>query len=152
MKSLDLETNLEQSAELVMETVQMVTRMVRREMRKHRPSELSMPQFRTLGVVRRHPDASLSTVAVHLGLTNASASKLIDSLVKQGLITRVDSPEDRRMVVLNLTDVGTAALADARKAVLGRLAEMLASLDEPDRQAVLRAMEVLRGFNEWNDT
>ena len=148
MKSLDMETNpaveQERFAELVMETVSMVTRAIRREMRRHRPSELSLPQFRTLGIVQRHPGASLSVLAEHLGLTTASASKLVDSLVRKGLVTREDSSEDRRKVVLNVTKAGRHALEIARKAALGSLAEMLAALDEPDRNAIIRAMDVLR--------
>ena len=69
-----------------------------------------MPQFRALGVVRRHPGASLSVVAGHIGLTTASVSKLIDSLVKKGLVTRADSPDDRRKVVLNATKTVSAPL------------------------------------------
>ena len=156
MKPLDIATNisggnqrqakrdLEHPAELVMETVSLVTRAIRRQMRKHRPKGLSLPQFRALGIVRRHPDVSLSDVARHLGMTTASASKLIDALVKQDLVTRVDSPEDRRRLVLNLTKTGRQALRHARKAALGELADILARLDEPDRFAVTQAMTVLR--------
>jgi len=77
-------------------------------------------------------------------LTTASVSKLVDSLVKKGLVTRADSPDDRRKVVLNVTEAGQRALEVARAAALGRLAGMLAALDEPDRSAVIRAMDVLR--------
>ncbi len=135
---------LEQPAELVMETVSMVQRAIRREMRKARPVEMSMQQFRALGVVKHHPGASLSVVAARLELTTASASKLVDALVRAGLLTRTDSPEDRRRVVLNVTKSGNRALGTARKAALGRLAEMLASLDERERLGVVEAMEVLR--------
>ena len=148
MKLLDMETNppaeVEQTAELVMETVSAVTRAIRREMRKHRPIEMSMQQFRALAVVNRHPGASLSVVAGHLGVTTASASKLIDALVKRGLVTRTDSPQDRRKVALDVTEAGRRAQGVARTAALGRLAESLTSLGESDRWAVIRAMEVLR--------
>ena len=151
MKSLDMETNditqLVQPAELVMETVTMVTRTIRHEMRKHRPVEISMQQFRALGIVNHHPGASLSVVAAHLGLTTASACKLIDTLVKHELVTRVDSPEDRRKVMLDVTETGQRALGIARKAALGRLAEVFDSLDEADKSAVIRAMDVLRSVS-----
>ncbi|MDO8684120.1 MAG: MarR family transcriptional regulator [Armatimonadota bacterium] len=143
-----METNdramLEQSAEMVMETVSMVTRTIKNEMRKRRPAELSMQQFRALGIIQRHPGATLSLVAGHLGLTTASASKLIHALVNQRLVTRVDSTVDRRRVALGVTNVGQRALESARVAALGRLAETLQALDESDRSAVMRAMEVLR--------
>jgi DNA-binding MarR family transcriptional regulator len=60
------------------------------------------------------------------------------------LVTREDSSEDRRKVVLNVTKAGRHALEIARKAALGSLAEMLAALNEPDRSAIIRAMDVLR--------
>lgn len=135
---------MEQTAEMVMETVSAVTRAIRREMKRRRPVEMSMQQFRVLRIVERHPDISLSVLAEHMGLTNASASKLVESLVKQELVTREDSPEDRRRVVLNLTPAGRGALEEARSAALGRLAEILGELDAGDRTAVIRAMEVLR--------
>lgn len=135
---------MQHNAEVIMETVSMVTRTIRREMKKHRPVEMSMQQFRVLRILERHPDISLSAVAEHMGLTNASASKLVESLVKQELMTRKDSPEDRRRVVLSLTKTGKNALEEARSAALGRLAEILGDLDAEDRSAVIRAMEVLR--------
>jgi DNA-binding MarR family transcriptional regulator len=148
MKPLDTATipppALEQPAELVMETVSMVMRAIKREMRKARPGEMSMQQFSALGVVEHHPGASLSAVARRLGLTTASASKLIDALVRSRLVTRTDSAEDRRKVVLNVTRAGKRALGTARKAALGRLAEILGALDEPDRLTVMRAMDTLR--------
>ena len=147
MKSLALETNCnikpEQHAELVMDTVSMVTRAIRHEMRSHRPVELSMPQFRAVGIVNHHPGASLSVVAGHLGLTTASASKLVDRLTKQGFLTRVDCPEDRRKIVLNVTDAGQEALRIAKNAALGRLTVFLEALDEADRLTVVRSMEIL---------
>jgi DNA-binding MarR family transcriptional regulator len=146
VKPLDVATNpaLDHPAELVMETVSMVMRAIRQEMREHRPVEMSMQQFRALGVVNRHPGESLSVVATHLGLTDASASKLVDALVRTRLVKRIDALEDRRKVVLTLTKAGRAALESAREAALGRLGGVLAALDEPDRLAVIRAMNVLR--------
>ena len=122
----------------------MVTRAIRCEMRKNRPVEMPMQQFRALRIVHRHPNATLSFVAEHLALTTASASKLIEASVKQGLVTRADDPLDRRRIEINLTEAGESALAEARVAALGRLDGMLAALSETDQRAVMRAMDVLR--------
>jgi DNA-binding MarR family transcriptional regulator len=135
---------MEVLAETVMEAASMVTRTIKREVRRHRPADVSMPQFRTLGVLQHHPGASLSVVAQHLGSTTASASKLIDALVRLGFVTRADAPEDRRKVVLNLTEAGERAREAAREAALGHLAELLMRLNDGDRQSVVRAMDALR--------
>ena len=147
MKPLDNATNvtaIEQPAEMVMETVNTVNRILKREIREHRPVEMSMQQFRALRVVDRHPGESLSAVATHLGLTDASASKLVDGLVKSRLVKRIDATEDRRKVVLTLTRAGRRALESAQEAALGRIAGVLDALDDPDREAVIRAMSILR--------
>lgn len=147
MKLLDCETNSlkteEQLAELVMETANMLTRAIRQEMRRHRPEELSLQQFRALGIIQRHPGASLSVIASHLGLTNATTSKLVDGLVMQELVARVESEKDRRVLVLNTTEAGNRALQSARTAALGWLVELLAGLDKSNHSTVTKAMEIL---------
>lgn len=127
-----------------MEAVSAVHRTMRREVRRARPGEMSMQQFRALGIISHHPGISLSFLAQHLGLTNASASRLVDGLVRAGLVNRTDSSEDRRKLVLELTEKGVSAMESAKEAALGKLASMLAELSEEDRSAVLKAMNILR--------
>ncbi|MDH7602424.1 MAG: MarR family transcriptional regulator [Armatimonadota bacterium] len=127
-----------------METISAVHRAIRREMRRARPGEISMQQFRALGIIAHHPGASLSLVAQHLGLTTASVSRLVDGLVKSGLVDRADAPEDRRKLVLTLTEKGLAVLETTKSSALGRLARMLMQLSESELSAVSEAMAALR--------
>lgn len=130
-------------AELVMETVTQLMRKIRREMRRQRPQELSMPQFRALRILRRHPEISLSHLAAHLDLTLASASKLIDILEKHGLACREASAVDRRQIMLTLTAQGRETLQTVEVATHARLAEMLTRLGDDDRAVVVQAMHAL---------
>jgi hypothetical protein len=50
-----------------------------------------MPQFRTLAVIDRNANASLSDVTEHIGLTLPSMSKLVDGLVARKLATLTDT-------------------------------------------------------------
>jgi DNA-binding MarR family transcriptional regulator len=68
----------------------------------------------------------------------------VDGLVKARLVKRIDAADDRRKVVLTLTRAGRQALESAREAALGRLAGILDELNDADRAAVIRAMNVLR--------
>ncbi len=133
-------------AALVLEAVPLVMRRIRAEMRAHRAG-LSVPQFRALGYLHRHPGASLSDVAEHLGLACASTSKLVDGLVQRKLVTRHTAPADRRRLTLTLTAKGNALLTSARQAAQHGLAQMLARLPAGERPGVARAMEqLLRAF------
>src|SRR6185369_8728731 len=74
----------EESAEALLDTVPLVMRTVRQLMREQRSSDLSVPQFRALGFINRHPETSVSAVAEHLGLSVAATSRLVDALVARG--------------------------------------------------------------------
>src|ERR1051326_8743682 len=84
------------AAATVMDVGLLITRVVRAEVRKHRPQDLSLPQIRALAFVSANPDASASQLADYLGLTRPTTSKLLEQLVRRGLVARTSAPGDRR--------------------------------------------------------
>jgi len=144
MKPFDKRSNSSNAcAEAVMTTVPAVMSAFRAEMRARRPAELSVPQFRTLIFLQRHPDTTVSEVAEHLGLALSTTSKLIDGLVKRAYITRVTSTEDRRRAHLALTAHGESALEETRAEARARMAERLSSLTTEEQEAITVAMRAL---------
>ncbi len=146
MKSLDKLTKSADSefTSTVVDTVMMMTRIIRCEMNRHKPVELTMAQFRTMRIIHRHPDISLSHLAEHLGITNASTSTLIDGMVKSGMVTREYSAEDRRRIMIKLTELGMEIFHTAVQATHERLVALLTTLDTDERDTVTQAMEILR--------
>jgi DNA-binding MarR family transcriptional regulator len=130
----------------ILETVPMVMLAIRTEMRSHRGSDLSVPQFRVLVYLNRHEGASLSDIAEHMGLTLPSMSKMIDGLVARHLVTRQMNPADRRRVTLAPTTLGRREMHSAYKATESRLAERLATLPASGRRTILKAMQVLESI------
>lgn len=128
----------------VMETVMMLMRVMRREMRRHQPAELTMTQFRTMRILRHHPDISLSHLAEHMDITHASTSALIDVLVKHGMVSREYSAVDRRKIMIKLTELGISTLDSVWQATQHRLTKLLSKLNITDRETVSKAMEILR--------
>lgn len=83
----------------------------------------------------------VSTVAEACGRHVSSASRLVDTLVSRGLVTRVEDPTDRRAVLLGLTAAGsrtTARIAEAHRAFL---AEVLARMEPDDVTALTASLE-----------
>jgi DNA-binding MarR family transcriptional regulator len=134
---------LQACAREVMETTPVIMRAIRVEMRRGHGTDLSIPQFRTLGFIQRNADASLTDVAEHLGLTPPSASKLVDGLVKQGLIVRKEAAADRRRITLELTKNGKSIVEAARASALSNLAGILDRLDGEQLQTIHQAMGLL---------
>ena len=134
----------EACAAALMDTVPLVMRAIRTEMRSHRPSDLSVQQFRALRFVYRHPGASLSEVAEHVGLTLPSTSKMIDRLVTRHLINREPLAHNRRRMSLTLTPLGQSTLEAARAATQAQLSALLAALPAGELADLVRALGRLR--------
>ena len=128
----------------VLDVVPSIMRVIRSEMRRHRSSDLSVPQFRALTFISKHPGSSLLTVAEHLGLTSPSACRMIDVLVGRGLISRQASLKDRRMINLSLTDQGQSILEISRKGTMGNLEMILSSTTPTEQSTIMDAMKILR--------
>ena len=136
----------EECARQVLEIVPLVMAAIRTEIRSHRGSELSVPQFRVLIFLNRHAGTSLSDIAEHLGLTLPSMSKMIDGLLARKMVTRHMHSEDRRRVTLALTALGRGAMQSAYEATESRLAERLAVLPVAERRIIIEAMQVLESI------
>jgi DNA-binding MarR family transcriptional regulator len=134
----------EDLAALALETAPLIMRTIRRLRRDDREADLSIPQFRALGYVGRHPGTPLSAVAEHLGLSTPATSRLIDTLVERELVVRAIAPEDRRYVTLRLTARGEATQAAARARALQGLGAILADLAPDERALVAEALPLLR--------
>lgn len=122
------ETSVEQCAGSIVETLPLFLRLIRAELRRHPRLNLSLPQLRALVYLRDQPGASASGMAEYLGVTRATASTTIERLVQRELITRTDDPQERRRVVLNLTEAGHRQLEQASTIAQERVAEALAGL------------------------
>jgi DNA-binding MarR family transcriptional regulator len=135
----------EECARELLDVVPSVMRFIRTQMRRHRALGLSVPQFRTLLFIERAGGTSLGSVADHLGLKPPSACKIVDGLEARELVTRMQSPQDRRRVNLGITPEGKRALGDARKETQKSLAGILAVIDRRDLMRVVQSLQILRG-------
>ena len=133
-----------QCARDVMEAVPLVMRFIRAEMRLRGGQFASVPQLRALGLIHRRPGASLTDVATHLGVTPATASVLVDRLVRRGLLHRDLHPRERRRITRSLTRSGSRHLREDRTATRRRLGQILGQMPAPDRAAISAGASLLR--------
>jgi DNA-binding MarR family transcriptional regulator len=103
-----------------------------------------MQQFRVILAIHINKGASLSDIAEHLGSTISSASKMVDGLVHRGLIERTTDPDDRRKIVLALTDKGNSTIDTINLLALNCLNSKLYPLSTNECAIVNLAMNVIR--------
>jgi len=134
---------LDTCAHELMDTAPKIIQSIRYEMRRGQRANLSIPQFRSLRFIQRNPDTSLSDLANHLGLTLPSVSKLVDGLVKKGLISRQESTADRRRLTLGLTQSREAIINSARANAQVNIAKILSNLSNEELNTIHRTLELL---------
>ena len=139
-----MNVSTEAVARELLDVVPVVMRTIRTEMHRHRSNELTVPLFRTLLFLERHPGVSLLDLAAHLGLTSPSVCKIVDGLVAHALVERQHSNTDRRKITLRLTPEGQSVLDEARTSTQARLADLLGSLSAEQCATVIQALQILQ--------
>jgi len=81
-------------------------------------------------------------LAAAAGIGQPAMTQLIQRLERQGLVTRVDDPEDGRVALVSLSAAGQALRGDNRRERRDRLAVLLTALPAEDEAALNLAMRV----------
>ncbi len=114
-----------------------------------RRNNLSMPQVATLMYLRRLGTGSISDISVYLNLSLAATSQLVDRLVVNGHVSRVEDPGDRRQKQVTLTDSGVMMVEEIGQArveeIARRLGEMPTELRDALLESMMQTMAYLRG-------
>ena len=97
--------------------------------------DLSITQARLLGVLRDRTPA-MNELARLLGLDKSSISGLVDRAERRGLVARIPSAEDKRAVLVGLTDEGRSLMSQAAASFGADLTAMLDLLPPSDRDAL----------------
>jgi DNA-binding MarR family transcriptional regulator len=111
--------------------------------------DLTMPQMRGMFVLQGSERAlALTELAPQMGLSIAAAGRAVDGLVRNGLVSRTEDLEDRRIKRLALTDAGQAALARIAQARLEGLRRFAGTLGEAQRDALTAGLAPV--FEQWD--
>ena len=80
--------------------------------------DLSPAQIHMLLKIREYPDCTISELAALLDVSPPSVSAMVDRLVEKGALIRERSKQDRRVVVVRLSDAAMEHAGRMEKAML----------------------------------
>jgi DNA-binding MarR family transcriptional regulator len=89
------------------------------------PLEISAAQYIIISVLAKRGVDSAAQLCKDLSYDAGAMTRMIDRLEAKGLISRRRCPEDRRLVKLELTEAGLAALPKLRACSVGVLNRFL---------------------------
>lgn len=105
--------------------------------------DLSMPQLKALMVLYHRGIVRVGEVARMLGLSPNATTAVLDRLEGEGLARRQADPTDRRAVLVELTEAGTAWIRELLSANARDFAELLDQLSLSDLEALHQGMAAL---------
>ncbi len=109
--------------------------------------DITVEQFHVLRHVRRGM-GSVSELATAKNISRPAISQAVDILVNKGLLTRVQSAEDRRYVEVALTDAGNNLLDTVFKETRHWMKERMHSLTADELETIAQAMTIMKKIME----
>lgn len=85
----------------------------------------------------------LKDLAAALHLTPGTVSELVETLVKRGSLQRVQNPDDRRAVMITVTEESLKILHEAEQRINEYVAGLWEDLTEDEKSTVIAALETL---------
>jgi DNA-binding MarR family transcriptional regulator len=106
-------------------------------------SGLSAPRLSALSVLVSGGPASLADLAAAEQVRPPTMSRIVDTLVQAGFVTREAAPGDRRSVRIAATDEGKNVMEAGRERRVRVLVERVRRLAGSERRALARGVEIL---------
>jgi DNA-binding MarR family transcriptional regulator len=97
----------------------------------------------TLHFLNHHGNAGVSDLGEHLGVSNAASSQMVEKLVEEGLIERVEDPDDRRMKKITLTAAGNEVLNESISARLAWIEDLPKEFDVEEKDQITTALTIM---------
>lgn len=105
--------------------------------------DVTLPQYRALVVLAgRGPQRSID-LADALGVNPSSATRLLDRLVRTGLVRRTRSRTDRRVVQVTLSGAGRDLVAEVTRRRRAEVERLLAALPAEQHELVVTALRAI---------
>lgn len=120
-----------------------ITRRVMQDLARH---QINVGEFDVLAALRRcgEPYQLSPNQLQHMVLISSGAlTNRINRLEMAGLVKRTPDPEDRRGVIVTLTDKGFSVIEDAAGNHLQAESELLSPLDAEERATMARLLKKL---------
>lgn len=122
---------------------QLIERQVRSKLRSR--FDTTLPRFDLMSQLERHPQGlKMSELSRLLMVTGGNVTGIVDQLVKEGLVERVDDAADRRAWRVKLTRSGDKAFAEMARAHEAWVVELLGGLTRKESDALMQLLARLK--------
>jgi len=108
---------------------------------------ITVPQFMCMLMIYNLGKIKMSDLADFLSLSYASTTNLVNKLVQANLVVRYDLPDDRRVVIIDLSDKGREIITKGKKEHFARIENVCKKTSQEDLDTMLNGLKIF--FHVW---
>ena len=128
---------------LAVEFMQTMHQMRKRKAQKQLSDSMQGESFVLFYISHHEGYVIPSDISNEMGISSARIAATLNSLEKKGLIIRRIDGQDRRRILIDLTDAGREKVQEHYQTVMGITTNMLRYLGEQDAKEFIRIMQKL---------
>jgi MarR family 2-MHQ and catechol resistance regulon transcriptional repressor len=106
---------------------------------------VNLQEMQVISYLSAHQNAKMTRIAEYLLLGLSNLTAIVDKLVGKKIVQRNRCDQDRRVVLVSLTDEGSAIARTNREQKHDLAEQMLAALDEADQEKLMELMRRIVG-------
>jgi MarR family transcriptional regulator, organic hydroperoxide resistance regulator len=123
-------------------------RLINRYLQRYNPDvwmglNLTIAQVKSLFYILSEGTINFRQLSAAMKVTPSNVTGIIDRLVEQDLVTRTENPEDRRMLMLRLTEKGENLINNLREHRLNEMSSIVSKMSKEDLEIVRKGFSVL---------
>ncbi len=99
--------------------------MAKKDFKDTKYRELTLVQHMTVMAIDENGPLTIKSLAAILGVSSPSASAMVDKLVEKGILTREQSQEDRRQVIVRISPEAAKKIEKIKQIALHSIVELL---------------------------
>ncbi|RKD30281.1 MarR family winged helix-turn-helix transcriptional regulator [Lacrimispora algidixylanolytica] len=132
--------------DLALEFIEVMNQSHKRNISKKLDDSMRGEHF-VLNYISEHEgNVTPSDISNEMGITSARIAAALNGLEKKGLIIRSIDPQDRRRILIDMTDSGKEQVGNHYEKVLSTTTNMLRHLGEEDAKNYIRIMKKMSEF------
>ncbi len=86
---------------------------------------------------------SMNDISLKMRLANSTMTRMVDQLVQRGMVNRTTDNQDRRIVLIRLTEKGQDVKIRLKNALQDFFSQVLGDLPEDGRGEILNSLKIL---------
>ena len=132
--------------ELLVKIFNEILQIEEKTLRSGHFSDLSIREMHTIEAIGRKEKRMMSEVAQDLGITVGTLTTSINRLIKKEYVNRSRIEEERRVVLVELTQKGKVALRLHEKFHNEMVISMIDTLEEDEKEVLIRSLNKLNKY------